>query len=141
MCPTYFNVSPNDPGARFDAGADCPAYTVEAGAAMMVVAKQARDEARIREIVASGRAAVSYTYVDGSMHPSFQQILRHSGPARLQALTSGSVEVSRPDTALAEPKVTPAGPLSAWTAGIVRQGGETERLQSSTPQPSSRGRL
>ena len=107
----------------------------------MVDARQVRDEARVKGIVASGRAAVSYTHLDGSMHPSFQQILRNSGPARLQALTSGSVEVSRPDTALVEPKVTPAGALPAWTAGIVQQGGETERLQSSTPQPSSRGRL
>ncbi|MFC4171609.1 L,D-transpeptidase family protein [Microvirga sp. GCM10011540] len=103
-----FNASPSGPGARFDAQAACPAYTVEAGAAMMVAAKQARDETRVREIVASGRAAVSYTYLDGSMHPSFREILRRSGPARLQALTSGAVEA-----ALAEPKVTPTGTLSA----------------------------
>ncbi|NBJ10702.1 L,D-transpeptidase family protein [Microvirga arsenatis] len=118
-----FNARPNDPGGRFGAGAACPAFTVEAGAAMMVAAKQARDEARIREIVASGRAAVSYTYADGSMHPSFQELLRRSGPARLQALTSGRVEVSRPETALAEPKVTPAGPAPAWASGTTRNDG------------------
>ena len=112
-----FDASPNDPGARFDAGSACPAYTVEAGATMMVAAKQARDEAQVRDIVASGRSAVSYTYVDGSMHPSFREILRRSGPARLQALTSGTVEVSRPETALAEPKVTPAVPAPAWASG------------------------
>jgi murein L,D-transpeptidase YafK len=114
-----FNASPNDPGARFSAGAACPAYTVEAGAAPMVEAKQAGDEARVREIVVSGRMAVSYAYLDGAMHPSFREVLRHSGPARLQALTSGSVEVSRPDTALAEPKVTPVGSASAWTAATA----------------------
>lgn len=118
-----FDASPNDPGARFDAGAACPAYTVEAGAAMMVAAKQARDEAQVREIVASGRTAVSYTYVDGSMHPSFREILRRSGLARLQALTSGTVGVSRPETALAEPKVKPAGPAPAWTSGSARNDG------------------
>jgi murein L,D-transpeptidase YafK len=118
-----FNASPNDPGVRFDAGAGCPAYTVEAGAAMMVAAKQARDEAQVREIVAAGRTAVSYTYADGSMHPSFRAILRRSGPARLQALTSGTVEVSRPEPALAEPKVTPAGPAPAWAAGTARNDG------------------
>ncbi|NBJ13781.1 L,D-transpeptidase family protein [Microvirga sp. SYSU G3D207] len=123
-----FNASPNSPGARFDAGAACPAYTVEAEAAMMVAAKQASDETRIGKIIASGRAAVSYTYLDGSMHPSFREILRRSGPARLQALTSGSVEVSRPETALAEPKVTPAGAMSAWAAGTVQHDPETERL-------------
>jgi len=112
-----FNARLNDPGAGFDAGAACPGYTVEAGAAMMVAAKQARDEARAREIVASGRAAVSYTYVDGSMHPSFREILRRSGPAQLEALTSGTVEVSRPETALAEPKVTPAVPAPTWASG------------------------
>lgn len=103
-----FNASPNDPGARFDAGAACPAFTVKAGAAMMVAAKQARHESQMGEIVASGRAAVSYTYLDGSMHPSFQEILRTSGPARLQALTSGPVEVGRPDAAPAEPRIEPA---------------------------------
>jgi murein L,D-transpeptidase YafK len=118
-----FNASPNDPGARFDAGAACPAYTVEAGPAMIVAAKQARDEALVREIVASGRTAVSYTYVDGSMHPSFREILRRSGSARLQALTSGPVEVSRPETALAAPKVTPAGPAPAWASGTARNDG------------------
>jgi hypothetical protein len=51
------------------------------------------------------------------MHPSFREILRRSGPARLQALTSGSVEVSRPETALAEPKVTPAVPAPTWASG------------------------
>ena len=95
---------------------------------MMVAAKQASDETRIRKIIASGRAAVSYTYLDESMHPSFREILRRSGPARLQALTSGSVEVSRPETALAEPKVTPAGAMSAWAAGTVQHDPETERL-------------
>ncbi len=114
-----FNVSPNDPGARFDAGTACPAYTVEAGAAMIVAAKQAKDEARIKDIVASGRVAVSYTYLDGSMHPSFREILRASGPARLQALTSGPIEVGRPDAALAEPKITPIGSVTTWTAATT----------------------
>lgn len=114
-----FNANPNASGARFDAGAACPAHTIEAGAAMMVTAKQARDEARFREVVASGRAAVSYTYLDGSMHPSFREILRHSGPTRLQALTSGSVEVSRPETALAEPKITPAGSAATRIAATA----------------------
>ncbi|WP_246215844.1 L,D-transpeptidase family protein [Microvirga makkahensis] len=118
-----FNAGPNDPGARFGAGAACPPYTVEAGAAMMVAAKQASDERRVREIVVSGKAAVSYTYLDGSMHPSFQEILRRAGPTRLQALTSGPVEVSRPETALAEPKVTPAGPAPAWASGTVQNDG------------------
>ncbi|MBM1171544.1 murein L,D-transpeptidase [Microvirga arabica] len=118
-----FNASSNNPGARFDAGAACPVYTVEAGTAMMVAAKQARDEAQVRDLVAAGRTAVSYTYVDGSMHPSFREILRRSGSARLQALTSGTVEVSRPETALAEPKVTPAGPTPAWTSSTVQNDG------------------
>jgi murein L,D-transpeptidase YafK len=118
-----FNARPNDPGARFDARAACPAYTVEVGAAMMVAAKQARDEAQVREIVASGRAAVAYTYVDGSMHPTFQNVLRRSGPARLQALTSGPVEISRPETALAEPTVAPAGRAPAWASSAARVDG------------------
>jgi murein L,D-transpeptidase YafK len=118
-----FNASPAAPGARFIAGAACPAYKVEAGAAMMVEAKRARDAGRVSEIVSAGRAAVSYTYLDGSMHPSFREILRHSGPAHLQALTSGPVAIGRPETALAEPRVTPVGPASEWAAGVVRKDG------------------
>ena len=112
-----FNGHPNEPAARFVAGAACPSYTVEPQAAMMVTAKQARDEAQIKQIVATGRLSLSYTYLDGSMHPSFQDILRRSGPARLQALTSGSVEISRPDTALTGPQITPVKSASTWTAG------------------------
>lgn len=118
-----FNARPNDPGARFDAGAACPAYTVEAEAAMMVAAKQARDEACIKDIVASGRVAVSYTYLDGSMHPSFREILRAFGPARLQALTSGPVEVGRPDAALAEPSVTLVGSATERLGGGGQRNG------------------
>jgi murein L,D-transpeptidase YafK len=103
-----FNATANDPRARFSPGATCPSYTVEPETVTLVEAKKVRDEARIRDIVASGRVPVTYTYLDGSMHPSFREILRHSGPAHLQALTSGSVEVSRPETALAEPRVIPA---------------------------------
>lgn len=43
------------------------------------------------------------TYVDGGMNLSFRDILRRSGPQKLAALTSGKVEVSRPEAALADP--------------------------------------
>jgi hypothetical protein len=37
------------------------------------------------------------------MHATFRSILRNEGPERLQAMTSGKVEVSRPEAALADP--------------------------------------
>ncbi|CAA0090672.1 Uncharacterised protein [Starkeya nomas] len=66
------------------------------------VSKRVRDDQTIAQLAVS-QPTVSAAYVDGGMHQSFREILRRSGPQKLAALTSGKIEVSRPDAALADP--------------------------------------
>lgn len=67
-----------------------------------VAAMEADDDRTVGRIAQSS-PAVAGDYVDGGMHPTFRDILRRSGPAKLAALTSGKVPVSRPEAALADP--------------------------------------
>ena len=51
----------------------------------------------------SSISSTSYSLADGGMHPSFRRVLKSTGPQGLQVATSGDVEISRPDAALADP--------------------------------------
>ncbi len=99
-----FNAEVSQPRATFRPSEACPVYTVTQPAAGLVEAKRSRDDAGIAELASAGKPARSYVYLDGSMHPSFRDVLRRSGPSRLQELTSRGVPVSRPEAALAEPR-------------------------------------
>lgn len=85
-----------------------------------IAAKRQRDEARVAEVIARGEPAVRLAFADGSMHPSFRNILKTQGRDHLQRVTSGRVEISRPDAALAEPEVVAlrSQPLSGNSGGI-----------------------
>lgn len=99
-----FNARPIDPSARFDPAAPCPAYDIDSGAQWsMVMAKQERDEAEFTALVDSGAIPFAGPYLDGGMHSSFRELLTRVGPDRMAKLTSGNVEISRPDAALADP--------------------------------------
>lgn len=90
----------------FVAGRPCPAYTTSSEVTALVGAKAERDDVDVARLVGSGRKAVTYTFVDGSMHASFRKVLQLSGAKRLQELTSGSVEIGSPEAALTEPSIT-----------------------------------
>jgi murein L,D-transpeptidase YafK len=100
-------------------GQDCPAITVDPAIQPLVAAKQRKDEARVAEIVQSGAPAAAASYADGGMHLSFRRTLQAQGPAHLQSITSGRVEVSRPDAALADP-YQPDVSTSAAAGAITR---------------------
>ncbi|MGA0595901.1 L,D-transpeptidase family protein [Enterovirga sp. CN4-39] len=90
----------------FVASEPCPAHETDPAVASLVRAKAERDDLAAARLVEGGRKPVTYTFADGSMHPSFKAILRTSGPERLQKLTSGPVEIGSTLAALAEPSVS-----------------------------------
>ena len=102
-CERKYVFNAVDASGPFEPTATCPAYNIEAGIATLVTQKQQADNLRISELIASGAPPVSYTYVDGGMHSSFRSTLKSFGPDKLQLMTSGNVEVSRPDAALSDP--------------------------------------
>jgi murein L,D-transpeptidase YafK len=87
----------------FTPGEPCPALKVDGEILPLVAEKQRRDELRVAEIAKSGAPEAPLSHADGGMHASFRKILQAQGPAHLQAVTSGRVEISRPDAALADP--------------------------------------
>lgn len=99
-----FRSTPDAAGGTLDPMGPCPAEDSTAEIAQRLNAHQAAENAEVASLSLS-RPPSSARYVDGGMHPSFRAILRKSGPEKLAALTSGKVEVSRPDAALADPYV------------------------------------
>jgi murein L,D-transpeptidase YafK len=96
-------------------GEACPAVKVDPSVQPLVAEKQRQADLRIAAIINSGAPAATLTHIDGGMHTSFREILQRRGPAHLQAMTSGRVEISRPDAALADPYRPGAASLA--TAG------------------------
>ncbi|MCA0425772.1 MAG: murein L,D-transpeptidase [Proteobacteria bacterium] len=87
----------------FVPGEPCPPFEEDGTVVAAVGEKKSGDEKKLVELVSKGFPALSFTHVDGGMHPSFRDVLKAGGPQRLQAMTSGKVEVSRPDAALLDP--------------------------------------
>ena len=102
-CGRRYVFNAADGAGPFTPGEACPSYQIDPSVRQAVADRQARDEARFAELVKAGTPAAALAYADGGMHVSFRSILRASGPERLQALTSGQAEVSRPEAALADP--------------------------------------
>lgn len=94
-------VSPAD--GPLDPLASCPPLQQVVDPA--VIAKRNSDEALTASLIAGAATPVpALAYVDGGMHPLFRQKLQQSGPVSLAKDTSlTSVQVSRPDAALADP--------------------------------------
>lgn len=69
-----------------------------------VAARRQADDTQVQQFVQGGLPAIRVEFSDGSMHASFQEILRRDGPQHLRTLTSGRVEVSRPQAVLLPPK-------------------------------------
>lgn len=102
-----FRTAADGVGTELDPVGPCPIEASTPEIAQRVYELQAMENAEVASLAVS-RPPTSARYVDGGMHPSFRAILRKSGPVKLAALTSGSIEVSRPDAALADPYVQTA---------------------------------
>jgi murein L,D-transpeptidase YafK len=117
-CGRRYVFNARDGSGPFTPGEACPAIETDPSVASVVAERRARDDARIAALVSGGKPAATLAYQDGGMHKSFRQILRAQGPERLQALTSGRVEVSRPEAALADP-FDPATQSTALVTGSL----------------------
>ena len=102
-CGRRYVYNPAADTGSLTPGEACPTIKIDPAVQPLVAEKQKRDELRIAEIIKEGAPAASLAYADGGMHMSFRQILQTQGPAHLQSMTSGRVEVSRPADALADP--------------------------------------
>ena len=102
-----FRPTADGMGTELDPLGPCPAEDSTPAVAQAVYQHQMAENAEVASLAAS-RPPTSARYVDGGMHQSFRSILRKSGPVKLSAMTSGSIEVSRPDAALADPYVQTA---------------------------------
>jgi len=98
-----FNARPLEMSARLDPARACPALQADPTIEKEVAARRQADDAQIQLLVLGNVRAVRVEYSDGSMHSSFQEILRRDGPQHLRTLTSGRVEISRPQAALEPP--------------------------------------
>lgn len=99
-----FRSTADGAGTELEPMGPCPTEDSTPEVAQKIYQHQATENAEVASLAGS-RPPSSARYVDGGMHPSFRAILRKSGPEKLAALTSGKVEVSRPDAALADPYV------------------------------------
>jgi hypothetical protein len=77
-----FNATPAN-GQHLDPAAACPPLKQDPQIAALVAEKQAKDDAKIAELAASGVKAIRLVYQDGGQHPDF---------------TARVAEVSRPET-------------------------------------------
>lgn len=102
-CGRRYVFDPKEGAGPFTPGAPCPTYEEDPAIVAAVADKKAEDGKRLADLVAKGAPAMSFAHVDGGMHTSFRSLLKSVGPERLQAMTSGRVEVSRPDAALLDP--------------------------------------
>ena len=110
-CGRRYVFDPREGSGPFEADAPCPAYEIDPDVKTALAEHRSNEDSRLAQgFAAQGFAAIAASgpslaprHVDGGMHPSFRAILRSGGPERLQALTSGSVPISSPDAALADP--------------------------------------
>ena len=88
-------------GTPLAAGQACPTVELESTVSSVVADYRKKEDDKLLLLSWSVPTA-SYALQDGGMHPSFRRLLRSVGPSQLQAMTSGNVEISRPDAALAD---------------------------------------
>lgn len=89
-------------GSTLLAGRACGTIEPDPEVAPLVSRYQASEAEKLSQARAN-IANAAYRLADGGMHPSFRRVLKSSGPQGLQVATSGNVEISNPDAALADP--------------------------------------
>ncbi len=87
-----FNAKPAN-GESFDPAAPCPVLRRDEMVHDEVVAREARDDARIAELVGTGVAAVHTAYADGGQNPVFKGA-KIDDVSRPDALATGPVDVA-----------------------------------------------
>jgi murein L,D-transpeptidase YafK len=102
-CGRRYVFNAADGAGPFTPGAACPTYAIDPAVEQVVAQKRSTDDLVFAAAVKAGMPAMSFAHVDGGMHKSFRAMLATMGADRLQAITSGPVEISRPEAALADP--------------------------------------
>jgi murein L,D-transpeptidase YafK len=102
-CGRRYVFNAKEGGPSMTPGYACPSIDVDPVVVPLIAELKARDDARTATLMAAGIPPMTLSYADGGMHTSFRGILRSAGAATLQSMTSGRVEVSRPEAALADP--------------------------------------
>lgn len=102
-CGRRYVFNPKDESGPFSASDPCPAYEIDPALKETVATYRSGEERKIAEYAGKNIPVLTLKYVDGGMHSRFRAILQARGPEHLQSMTSGRVEVSRPDAALADP--------------------------------------
>lgn len=102
-CERRYVFNPREGSGPYMPGTPCPVVEADPAVADQVASRRMAEDKAFSELVAAGMPAQSLSYADGGMHSQFRNILRAGGPERLQALTSGRIEISRPDAALLDP--------------------------------------
>jgi murein L,D-transpeptidase YafK len=108
-----FNAAPDD-GSQFDPSGPCPALKYDDEVHKQVLARHARDEAKIAELAAQGMHAIKTVYADGGQHPDFASLASYA--SRPEALAKGPVEV-----ALDDPKAKKAKGAASTKNGAAKQ--------------------
>lgn len=137
-----FNAKPAA-GQSFDPTGPCPAVQRDEMVHDEVIAKEARDDAKIADLIGGGVAAVHTVYADGGQNPFFRN-QKIEDVSRPEALAQGPADVAikhhgRAPTA-AQLKATRTKDLAAATAAEKKAAalrlarGETEPVD---PQPTA----
>lgn len=119
-CGRRYVFNPAEGSGSFVPGEACPPYKADPAVAELVDRKRSADDQRFAEAVNAGLPAMSFAHVDGGMHKNFRAMLASMGADRLQAMTSGRVEISRPEAALADPFDPDRMPKALATGSIAQ---------------------
>ena len=103
FCDKRYIFNPRDGSGPFESGSACPPFEIAPDVQPLVSQRLGRENTRLAELIAGGTPTMSYAYRDGGMHSSFRKMLTDMGPARMQAMVSGRVEISQPEAALKDP--------------------------------------
>ena len=134
-----FNATPAN-GEHLDPAAACPPLKHDPQIAALVAEKQAKDDAKIAELAASGVKPIRLVYQDGGQHPAFAgRVAEVSRPEALVPPTEIALEDHAPSakgkaaSRLAAAKI--AGDQSRrataqWRRGRNGRGGERQGLRA-----------
>ncbi len=104
-------------GANVSASAECPPFVQDPAITVAKDRKHSGHQTKMAALSQNSGAPSILRYADGSMHTSFQNILRNNGAEALQKRTSSAnAPISRPKEALLPPQEIPAAAANAAIA-------------------------
>ncbi len=104
-----FNAAPVN--GHFDAAGPCPPLKRDEKVRDLVASKQARDDAKVAELISQGVQPIHTVYADGSGHPSFASIFSYA--SRPDALARGPIEVALDEGKPAKGRISPVVQMAA----------------------------